>query len=117
MKTAPNTGKQRDEVAALRGQLRSAKAQIRHLKDILKGRELDPVEYDLLYRIGEAHIDDAFEVSFYESLEVSKTRLEFHLTRLLKRGYIEVRFVDPEFGDNFAITQKGRNALFQPSLH
>ena len=116
MKTAPNIGKRR-EVAALRGQLRSAKAQIRHLKDIIKGRELDPVEYDLLQEIGEAHIDDSFEVSFAASLDLSKTRLEFHLSRLLKRGYIEVRFVDPEFGDNFAITQKGRSALFRPSLH
>lgn len=116
MKTEVNRHK-RDETAALRSQLRSAKAQIRRLRDILKGRELDPVEYELLYEIGEAHIDDAFAVSFYTSLKLTKTRLEFYLTRLLKRGYIEVRFIDPELDENYAITQKGRRALFRPSLH
>ena len=116
MKTEVNRAK-RDETAALRSQLRSAKAQIRRLKDILKGRELDPVEYDLLHEIGEAHIDDAFAVSFAATLDLSKTRLEYHLTRLLKRGYIEVRFIDPELDENYAITQKGRRALFQLSLH
>jgi hypothetical protein len=58
-------------------------------------------------------MDDAFEVTFAENLSLSKGQLEFHLTRLLKRGYIDVRFVDPEFGDNFAITQKGRRAIFE----
>ena len=116
MKTEENR-RQRDDLTVLRGQLRTAKAQIRHLKDILKGREINPVERLLLREIGEAHIDDAFEVSFVETLELSKTQLEYHLARLLKRGYIEVRFVDPELGDNFAITQKGRRALLQPSLH
>ena len=117
MKTTANTGKHDGETTRLRSQLRTAKAQIKHLRDILKGREIDPVEHRLLQEIGEAHIDDAFEVSFIETLELTRTRLEFYLTRLLHRGYIEVRFVDPELGDNFAITQKGRRALFGPSLH
>ena len=75
------------------------------------------VQRELLTEIAECHIDDAFEVTFAENLRLSKGRLEFHLTRLLKRGYIEVRFIDPELGDNFAITQKGRRALFQKLLH
>jgi hypothetical protein len=118
MKTTPNTDKP-DERAVLRGQLRSAKAQIRHLKnEVLKGRtRLYPVERNLLEEIAECHIDDAFEVTFAESLRLSKGQLEFHLTRLLKRGYIEVRFIDPELDENYAITQKGRRALFQKYLH
>ena len=85
---------------------------------LLKGRtRLDPVERDLLTEIAECHVDDAFEVTFAESLNLSKGKLEYHLARLLKRGYIDVRFVDPQLGDNFAITQKGRRALFQPNIH
>jgi DNA-binding MarR family transcriptional regulator len=108
-----------DEVAVLRSQLKSAKAQIRHLRnEVLKRRvRLDPIEHELLREIAENHIDDTYVVSFAETLEHSKGRLEYHLTRLLKRGYIEIRFVDPELGENFTITQKGRHALFGPSLH
>ena len=118
MKTAENRRRKVD-VALLRSQLRTAKAQIRHLKnEVLKGRtRLDPVERDLLTEIAECHVDDAFAVTFAESLNLSRGKLEFHLTRLLKRGYIDVRFVDPQFGDNFAITQKGRRAIFQSSAH
>ena len=102
----------------LRGQLRNAKAQIRHLRnEVLKGRtRLDPVERALLQEIADAHIDDAFEVTFAANLGLPKGRLEFHLCRLLKRGYVEVRFVDPELEENYAITQKGRAALFQRYL-
>jgi DNA-binding MarR family transcriptional regulator len=75
------------------------------------------MERELLREVAECHIDDAFMVTFAENLNLSKGELEYHLTRLLKRGYIDVRFVDPQFGDNFAITQKGRRVLFQPSLH
>jgi DNA-binding MarR family transcriptional regulator len=118
MKIEANRQK-RDETAALRSQLRNAKAQIRHLKnEILKGRtRLNPVEIKLLTEIAECHIDDAFAVTFAESLGLTKGQLDFHLTRLIKRGYIDVRFVDPELGDNFAITQKGRRAIFQKYLH
>ena len=119
MKTMANRSRRLRDVRLLKSQLRSAKAQIRHLKnEILKGRtRLDPIERDLLAEIAECHVDDAFAVSFAESLNLSKGKLDYHLARLLKRGYVDVRFVDPQFGDNFAITQKGRRAIFQSSAH
>ena len=118
MKTDANNDKL-GEIAALKAQLKNAKAQIRHLRtEILRGRvRLDPVERRLLTEIAECHVDDAFAVTFAESLNLSKGKLEYHLARLLKRGYIDVRFVDHQFGDNFAITQKGRRAIFQSSAH
>jgi hypothetical protein len=111
VKTAPH---QQDKI---KSQLHSAKQQIKNLRRDLKKLQtpkLDQIEVSLLQCIADCDMDDAFEVTFAEVLKLSKPQLDFHLTRLLKAHCIEILFTDPLLGENFAITQKGREVLFRP---
>jgi len=108
-----------DESAKLRLKLQQAEAEIRRLKLQIKTLEeisLDELEEKLLVSIADSDIDDAFEVSFAEYLHLSKTRLEFHLQRLVDAGYAQILFADPALGPNFSITQKGREFLVKNNL-
>jgi len=102
----------------LRSQLRSAKNRIKNLKRGVKRStaELDETEIDLLQTVAEADINESFEVDFAEKFRLSKASLDFHLTNLIKSGCLKILFVDPAFGENFAITQKGREVLFNRNL-
>jgi len=103
----------------LKSRLRSAKNKIRDLKrgaKLPQNPELDETEIDLLQTISEADINESFEVDFAEKFRLSKASLDFHLTNLIKSGCIKILFVDPAFGENFAITQKGREVLFNRNL-
>lgn len=100
----------------LKYQLRTAKNQIKNLKrDVKRSQiaELDEIEIDLLVNLGEVDINESFEVDFAEKFRMSKASLDFHLTKLIKSGYVSILFVDPALGENFAITQKGREVLFK----
>lgn len=100
----------------LKSRLRSAKNKIRDLERGAKNPELDETEIDLLAILAEADINESFEVDFAEKLRLSKASLDFHLTRLIKSGCVTILFVDEAFGENFSITQKGRQVLFNRNL-
>ena len=103
----------------LKSRLRSAKNKIRDLRrgaKLSQIPELGETEIDLLQTIAQADIDESFEVDFAEKFRLSKAGLDFHLTNLIKSGCVNILFVDPVFGENFAITQKGREVLFQRNL-
>ena len=109
----------RKENLILKSRLRSAKKEIKDLRrDIKRSQmpELDKVEIDLLMNIAECDLEEAFEVTFAENLRLSKPSLDFHLTRLVKNGCVDILFVDPALGENFSITQKGRETLFKRHL-
>jgi hypothetical protein len=109
----------RRENQILKFRLRAAKTQIKNLKHVVKRSqipELDETEIELLANIADSDINDAFEVTFAENLRLSKPQLDFHLTKLIKAGCIDILFVDPSFGENFVITQRGREALFKKNL-
>lgn len=100
--------------ASLRAELRAAKRKIKELRQAVKRSadiRLDQTEIDLLARISECDIDDAFTVDFAADLGVAPAKLDFHLQRLVDGGYIDVLFTDSALGENFSITQKGRHAL------
>lgn len=100
----------------LKSQLRTAKNQIKNLKrDVKKSQipELDETELDLLSTLAEADINESFEIDLAEKFRLSKASLDFHLTKLIKSGCLNILFEDPAFGENFAITQKGREVLFK----
>src|SRR5690349_3882985 len=97
----------------LKLRLKSAKNKIRDLRRATKiSSELDETEIGLLETLAEADINESFEIDFAEKFRLSKASLDFHLTNLIKSGFVSIRFVDPAFGENFAITQKGRRTLF-----
>ena len=103
----------------LKSQLRCAKKEIKNLRRNLKRSqtpELDKTEIDLLMNIAACNLEESFEVTFAENLRLSKLSLDFHLTRLVKNGCVDILFVDPMLGENFAITQKGRETLFKRHL-
>lgn len=114
METLPTVT--RRENLILKSQLRSAKHKIKSLKrDLRRSQtpELDQTEVNLLLNIAECDLEESFEVTFAENLRLSKPSLDFHLTRLVKNGCVDILFVDPMLGENFAITQKGREVLFK----
>ena len=103
----------------LKSRLRTAKNQIRNLKrDVKRSQisELDETEIDLLAALAEADINESFEIDLAEQFQLSKASLDFHLTKLIKTGCVNILFEDPAFGENFAITQKGRQVLFNRNL-
>lgn len=109
----------RKENLILKSQLRSAKNKIKTLKrDLKKSQvpEFDQTEINLLLNIAECDLEESFEVTFAENLRLSKPSLDFHLTRLVKSGCVDILFVDPTLGENFAITQKGRETLHKRNL-
>jgi hypothetical protein len=109
----------RKENLILKSQLRSAKNKIKTLKrDLRRSQtpELDQTEINLLLNIAECHLEESFEVTFAENLRMSKPSLDFHLTRLVKSGCVDILFVDPILGENFVVTQKGRETLFKKEL-
>jgi hypothetical protein len=109
----------RKENLILKSQLRSAKGKIKTLKrDLRRSQvpELDHTEVELLLNIAECDLEESFEVTFAENLRLSKPSLDFHLTRLVQTGCVDILFVDPTLGENFAITQKGRETLFKRHL-
>lgn len=119
MKTENLPTTTRKENLILKSQLRTAKSRIKTLKRDLKRSqlpELDQTEVDLLLNIAECDLEESFEVTFAENLRLSKPSLDFHLTRLVKNGCVDILFVDPALGENFAITQKGRETLFKRHL-
>lgn len=108
-----------EQNAALRAELRVAKRKIQALeREVGRSHKirLDQVELDLLRQIAECDINEGFPVNFAESMDLAPARLDFHLQRLVDGGYTEVLFTDSAFGDNFAITQKGRYALVKKHL-
>jgi hypothetical protein len=105
--------------AALRAQLRAARQKIKALVTEVERSEriiLDKTELTLLSIIADSGIEDGFTVDLIEPTGLTPVRLEYHLQRLFDGGYIEVLFIDPTLGDNFAITQQGRYALVNKRL-
>jgi len=103
----------------LKSQLHKANAQIKNLKRNLKKfqtQNLPQVELDLLHSIADLDVENAFEITLAEEFQLSKAELDFHLTNLTRAGYVRILFIDPVFGENFQITQKGRQVLFKRNL-
>lgn len=112
--TLQKASKIEQQNAALRAELRAAKRKIKELRQAVrtpKSVRLDQTEIDLLSRIADCDINQAFPVDFAADLELVPARLDYHLQRLVDGGYIDVLFTDPALGDSFGITQKGRHAL------
>lgn len=108
-----------EQNAALTAELKAAKRKIRTLERQV-GRSpqirLDQVELDLLRRIADCDVDSGFAVDFAANLDLAPAKLDFHLQRLVDAGYVELLFTDSALGDDFAITQKGRQALVKRHL-
>jgi DNA-binding MarR family transcriptional regulator len=112
--TLQKASKIEQQNAALRAELRAAKRKIKELRQAVErsaGIRLDKTEIDLLSRIAECDIDQAFAVDFAADLDLTPARLDYHLQRLVDGSYIDVLFTDSALGDSFGITQKGRHAL------
>lgn len=104
------------ENEALKVELRVANAKIQLLERQIARSSLDKTEIALLDKIAQCDIETGFEVNFAEDLHLSKPRLDYHLQRLVNAGCVEVLFVDPSLGENFAITQDGREVLVKRHL-
>ncbi len=104
------------ENESLKTELRVAKERILLLEQQVARSTLDKTEISLLDKIAQCDIETGFEVNFFEDLHLSKPRLDYHLQRLVNAGCVEVLFVDPELGENFAITQDGREVLVKKHL-
>ena len=105
--------------AALRAELKAAKRKIRTLeRQVGRSSRIRPdqVELDLMRRIADCDIDSGFAVDFAADMNLTPARLDYHLQRLVDGGYIEMLFTDSALGDDFAITQKGRQALVKKHL-
>ena len=100
----------------LKAELKEAKDTITRLEQYIARTRLDETEIALLRKIADCIIDDSFEVTFAEDSKLSKPRLDYHLERLVNAGCVEVLFVDPELGENFAITEDGRQLLVTKQL-
>jgi hypothetical protein len=61
-------------------------------------------------------MDHAFPVDFAKTLKLPPPRLDYHLQRLVSARCLDVLFEDPELGNNFGITQKGREVLVKKHL-
>ena len=117
--SAENLRKIEQRNAALQAELKAAKRKIHDLeRKIGRSRaiRLDQVEVDLLRRIGDCDINTGFAVDFAADTDLAPARLDYHLQRLVDGGYIEILFTDSALGDDFAVTQKGRQALVKRHL-
>jgi hypothetical protein len=107
------------QTATLKAELRAAKRKIQALERKL-GRSrrirLDQVELELLGRIAECDLNDGFAVTFAEGMNLAPAKLDYHLQRLVDGGYIDLLFTDSALGDDFAITQRGRERLVKKRL-
>ena len=114
--TLQKASKIEQQNASLRAELRAARRKIKELQQVVKGSadiRLDRTEIDLLSRIADCDIDQAFPVDFAADLELVPARLDYHLQRLVDGGYVNVLFTDSALGENFSVAQKGRHALIK----
>jgi predicted RNase H-like nuclease (RuvC/YqgF family) len=110
------------ENAILKDDLREAKAEIAKLKnqvEELSHKELHDTEIEILRRIVLHSPDNSFLSVMFQEPGISREqreRLTYHATNLETCGYIEGGYIDEDFGEQYSLTQKGREALIAKNI-